>query len=187
MLDFSFVDPRLLFPNISVAWASAIDSFLMILSIITFALLVIGEWKLFKKFGEKPWKSLIPYYNTYIFYKHTWKKSAFWAFFLTSSVFNGALAGSKFLAQNAPGSSWMTLLILMTLPFGIVATVCSILFAFRIAEAFGKGKLFSVGILLVYSIFIAILGFGKARYVRDDAEDQAKDPAKDMQVEAEVV
>ena len=76
MFDFSYLDPKLLFPNITEGWALAIDSFSNLLSIVSIILIIVAEWKLFKKFGEKPWKSLVPYYNAYILYKHsssTWR------------------------------------------------------------------------------------------------------------------
>jgi hypothetical protein len=66
---------------------------------------------------------------------------------------------------------------------GIIAAVCSILYAFRFAEAFGKGKLFSAGLLLVYPIFISILGLGKCKYISNsDTESigiQTEDPCRE--------
>ena len=66
MLDFSFTDPRLLFPGITESFAHILENISTTWYFISLLLIVIGEWKLFKKFGEKPWKSLVPYYNTYI-------------------------------------------------------------------------------------------------------------------------
>ena len=173
MFDFSTVDPRLLFPSLSESWASAIDSAMNLWSWISIALILVGEWMLFKKFGEKSWKSLVPYYNSYIMYKHSWSKKAFWIYVTSSALFDVTQLASQQWALNDPASSWKTLFVLAGLPFGIIAAVCSILYAFRLAEAFGKGKLFSVGLLLVYPVFISILGLGKIRYLGNPEEVQA--------------
>ena len=187
MLDFSYLDPRLLFPNITESWALAIESLSNTWDIISIILIFVAEWKLFKKFGEKPWKSIVPYYNSYIVYKHTWSKKIFCVYLVSSTLFDISQGVSKYLAQNSPGSMLMTLLILVGLPFGIVAAVCSILYAFRLAEAFGKGKAFSVGLLLVYPVFISILGIGKVKYLGKPNDGQTINETDPQNLEGEVV
>ena len=172
MLDFSFTDPRLLFPKITEWGALALERISFVWTIITLILLVVGEWMLYKKFGEKSWKSLIPYYNTYILYKHTWSRKVCWGYLTSSVLFNIVQSAATYSAEHNPESSLNTILLLIALPFGIIAAVCSILFAFRMAEAFGKGKLFSIGLLLVYPVFVAILGLGKAQYIGPCGEKQ---------------
>lgn len=178
MLDFSFVDPRLLFPNITESFAHTLESISTTWYFISILLMILGEWKLFRKFGERPWKSLIPYYNTYIMYKRAWSKGAFWIYFLTSTLFTLAQNWSKTLAQNSADNFWDTLIILVALPFGIIAAIYSILYALRMAEAFGKGKLFCLGLLVIYPIFVAVLGFGKAKYIGPFGEAQTQNETK---------
>jgi hypothetical protein len=187
MLDFSFVDPRLLFPNIAESTALAMENIILLLELFGLILMVMGEWKLFKKFGEKSWKSIVPYYNTYLTYKHTWSKRAFWVYILSSILFNAAQTASKDLAQYYPDKIWPTLIILIALPLGIVAATCSVLYAIRMAEVFGKGKLFCVGLLILYPVFIAILGFGKSKYVGICGADQTTEATDDLQSESEVI
>ena len=185
MFDFSTVDPRMLFPSLSESWASALDSTMSWLSLAGMILMIIAEWMLFKKFGEKSWKSLIPYYNSYIMYKNTWGRKAFWVYIISTTLFDMTQYASQQWAQNDPASSWKTLFVLIGLPFGIVAAVCSILYAFRLAEAFGKGKVFSAGLLLLYPIFIGILGLGKSQYVgicEDGQEIAEAEPEVDEEV-----
>ena len=172
MIDFSFVDFRLLFPNINESWVTMLESVRTLMSLIGFVIVVIAEWKLFKKFGEKAWKSIVPYYNTYILYKNTWGRAFFWLYFSTSTLFNVALGMSEYFSQRFPDSMWMTLLVFIALPLGIIAAVCSVLLTFRLAEAFNKGKLFSIGLLVFYPVFIAILAFGKSQYVGIKEENQ---------------
>lgn len=170
MFDFSYLDPQLLFPNLTEGWLLLIKSLSNLFDIAGIILIVVAEWKLFKKFGEKSWKSLVPYYNAYILYKHSWSKKAYWIYFAASTMFSVCNAVSSHLAKNAPDASWMTLLVLISLPFGIIASVCSILYAFRLAEAFGKGRIFSIGLLVVYSIFVSVLGLGKSKYLGSSFE-----------------
>ena len=85
---------------------------------------------------------------------------------------------SDLISQSQPESMWLTLLVLIALPVSIVSAVCSILYTFRLAEAFGKRKAFSVGLLLAYSVFISILGFGKSKYIGSCDEVQRMNEAE---------
>ena len=187
MLDFSNLDIRLLFPNITEAWALAIEGLVAMLELVSIILMIIGEWKLFKKFGEKPWKSLVPCYNSYLLYKYAWSKNIFWIYFGTTTVFDIAQSAAKYLSQNQPDNVWMTFLVLVSLPFGIVSAVCSILYAARLAESFGKGKLFALGLLLLYPVFIMILGAGRIQYIGNCKEDCVSDEAGNPEIEGEVL
>ena len=185
MIDFSFVDFRLLFPGIAESMVLMLEGINKLLYLVGIVLMVIGEWKLFKKFGEKSWKSLVPFYNTYLLYKHTWSRKAFGFYMLSSVLFNIAQTASQNLAQHNPNSLWPTIILLLAVPFGIVAAVCSILYAIRMAEAFGKRKLFCVGLLILYPVFIAILGFGRSKYIGVPEEDREADIADDLRCETE--
>ena len=187
MLDFSYVDLNLLFPNLAESWVLAIESLSSIWDFVSIILIFIAEWKLFKKFGEKPWKSLVPYYNSYLLYKHSWSRKIFWVYFISSTAFDISQGVSKYLADNNPDSMLMSLLILISLPFGIIAAVCSILYAFRLAEAFGKGKAFSIGLLLAYPVFISILGIGKVKYLGNPNDGQTINETDPQNLEGEVV
>ena len=187
MLDFSYLDPRLLFPNITESWLNVIESISSIWDIVSIILIFVAEWKLFKKFGEKPWKSIVPYYNSYILYKHCWSKKIFWVYILSSTLFDIAQGVSTYLAETYPDNMWMSLLVLISLPFGIVAAVCSILYAFRLAEAFGKGRGFSIGLLLLYPVFIAILGIGKVKYLGNCNDVQTVNGTDSPKIEGGVV
>ena len=187
MFNFSFLDTRLLFPNITESGALLIESCLTIVDVISIILIVLAEWRLFKKLGEKPWKSLVPYYNSYILYKHAWSRTAFWVYLISSTLFGLVQSGAKYFSQNMPESMWMSLLGLLTVPLGIVTIVCSILYAIRLAEAFGKGKFFSVGLLLVYFVFISILGFGKSQYIGNGEGEPKCSDAEDPKSKEEAI
>lgn len=165
MFDLYSLDPRLLFPQIPDMYATILDFVLFFVSVFTFILVIIADWKLFKKFGEKPWKSLIPYYNMYIRYKYTWNTRAFWFYFITLSCFELMLTMSEFAAKRMPESVIVSVLLLAAVPFGILAAVKSIQSCMRMSESFGKSLGFTVGLVFLNSIFTMILGFGKAEYV----------------------
>lgn len=40
-----------------------------VVSVIIILLIVAAEWGIFTKAGEEGWKAIIPFYNSYIFYK----------------------------------------------------------------------------------------------------------------------
>ena len=188
MIDFFMTtDPRLLFPNITESAASTIEIIANFIYLCSLILIIVAEWKLFKKFGEKPWKALIPFYNTYLLYKYTWKKFAFWSYIVSNFAFTICISVSKNLAQYSPDSDWVTIMVLIAVPFGIGMTICTILSAFRIAESFGKGKGFSVGLLLLYAVFVSILGFGKSKYITNNNDDAAIEVDESKVAESEEV
>ena len=44
-----------------------------VISLVMSILTIIGGWKMFRKFGEPGWKAIIPFYNTWVEYRYTWK------------------------------------------------------------------------------------------------------------------
>ena len=66
------------------------------------------------------------------------------------------------LYDIAWGNGWLFLL--MFVP--CVNVVVGIMMLFKLAKAFGQGTGFGFGLLFLNTIFILILGFGRAEYVR---------------------
>ena len=187
MIDFSSIDPRLLFPDITEVWASSLELILTLLNLAVLIMMVVAEWKLFRKFGEKPWKSIVPYYSTYILYKNIWSKKTFWIYLISSTIFESAFYAIKYMSKSMPDSDLMAIIVLIAVPFAIVAAICSVIFLLRTAEAFNKGLAFCIGLLLIYPVFIAILGFGKAEYVLADKNGHAVKNAEETEFETEAV
>lgn len=165
MIDFLLTDLQLLFPDLNGAVATALEVFLFLADMLMLVLLIVGEWKVFEKFGEKPWKSLIPYYSSYIMYKHTWRPSAFWFYVAMNESFNILSAISERIADREPQSILGSALLFLALPFGVLAMINNIMAAIRLGDSFGKGTGFKVGIALFYTPFVAVLGFSKATYL----------------------
>jgi hypothetical protein len=93
-------------------------------------LLVVSTWVVFEKAGESGWKSLVPFYNTYIL----------------------------LIIAGKPG--WWLLLLLVP----VVNVVFYLLAMLSLAEKFGKGALFGIGLWLLPMFFFPILAFGGAQY-----------------------
>lgn len=60
---------------ISADVLAALGGFLItagLIALIATVVLVIANWKIFKKAGEPGWAAIVPFYNSYIFAKITW-------------------------------------------------------------------------------------------------------------------
>ena len=54
---------------------------------------IIGNWLIFKKAGEHPWASVVPFYGSYVLHKMTWGQG--WMFLVP--VILGFLCGESIL------------------------------------------------------------------------------------------
>lgn len=117
-----------------------------VVMIVIYVLLIIAEWKIFTKAGEAGWKSLIPIYNVYVLFKIS-KMHVGW--------FIGLLVASILTSIQV---TWLA--IIGAIAF-IVIGIYSII---KLAQAFGKGAGFIIGLIFLPTIFTLILGFGSAEY-----------------------
>ena len=117
-------------------------------------LIIIAWWKLFEKAGQAGWKSLIPFYSSYIMFKIAWKTGMFWT-----------LVALAVLSSVVSALGLGVLGVLLAVICAIALMVIGILFNIKLAAAYGKGGGFAVGLIFLGTIFILILGFGKAEYV----------------------
>ena len=99
--------------------------------------IVIANWKIFTKAGEKGWKALIPIYNTIVLFK-------------ISGITPWLILG--YLASVIPGIG------------GLVCLGITIYVYGKLAQAFGKGVGFTLGLIFLNPIFVLILAFGDAEY-----------------------
>ncbi len=108
-----------------------------VVMLVVFVITIIAEWRIFTKAGEAGWKSLIPIYNAVVLFK---------------------IAGLSPL--------WVLGYLAAVIPVvgTFVALGITIYLMINLAKAFGKGTGFAVGLILLNTIFILILGFGSAEY-----------------------
>lgn len=123
--------------------------------IIFYVLIVVAEWKIFTKAGEEGWKSLIPIYNIYILYKISGLSFLTW--FIVPCLVIPFCAG--FISSIIPVPQFITSWVVI-----IVSLVAAIKEICALADSFGKGTGFKVGMFFLPNIFTLILGFGSAEY-----------------------
>ena len=127
---------------------------------------VIANWKIFKKMGEPGWKSIIPFYNSYILFKRTWKTMFFWI-----ALVIGFIAGVfQSLSQSMTDQAVVFASIAMV--FLIAALVFEIIEDSKLSKSFGHGAGFTVGLVFLNPIFKLILGFGSSQYIGNTTEQQ---------------
>ncbi len=139
----------------------------VIIALAYYVLLVIAGWKVFEKAGEKGWKSLIPIYNTYIFYKIVGMKKWFWAILIASFVISFVTTlmgqGTQIQDMNTATGVGVFSVILTTAMF-ILAFAVSVMYSLRTSRVFGHGYLFAFGLFFLSGIFLLVLGFGRSKY-----------------------
>ena len=170
--------------NLTAGEAAAVGGFLgaiMIAGLVFFVLLVIAQWKVFEKAGEKGWKSLIPIYGQYILFKIAGAKAWFWGLLCVSIVC------SIMMGANTPAIDWnasqevingqlnlidwsqYTPYVIGMVVTCIASLVVEIVLAVKIARAFNKGGAYIFGLIFFAPIVLMVLGFGKAKYSKKAA------------------
>lgn len=141
----------------------------MLCSLIIYILSVIGMWKVFTKAGESGWKSIIPIYNTYILFRICWHVKFFLIWFILLMAGFMCMGVSSVMALTTPSIAAVVIAMVMSALFTIGGIVISIMQYHKLSQAFGYGVGFTIGLLLLYPIFIIVLGFGSAKYQLDPA------------------
>ncbi|MEE0888469.1 MAG: DUF5684 domain-containing protein [Candidatus Saccharimonadaceae bacterium] len=151
--------------------AGGIFATFAIIALFFYVLLVIAEWKIFEKAGEKGWKAIIPIYNVYIMFKIVNMTSWFWwsiavsicaSLTFTLNGFNPynmtteQIANYNFLTNPA--------VLIVTVVSCIIDIYIAITYAYRTSKVFGHGIGYTFGLLLLPNIFLLILGFGSSKY-----------------------
>lgn len=116
----------------------------VIVRVVFYVLVIVGEWRIFEKAGESGWKSLIPIYNAYILYKIAWDSRIFWVELILSLI-----------ASIVPLIGLICIIGVCLINIGVVG---------KLSFAFGHGIGFAVGLFFLRPLFIIILGFGSSRY-----------------------
>lgn len=130
-----------------------------ICAIVYYVLLVIAWWKLFTKAGEKGWKAIIPIYNLYVLFRLTWSKKFFWIFIGLNILANIC----KAVVDTATGNVQL-IFSFIALACWIAIIVLLIISIYRLAQAYGHGGGYTVGLIFLNFIFMLILAFGKSEY-----------------------
>lgn len=124
--------------------------------IVLWVLQIVANWKIFTKADEAGWKSIIPVYSGYISYKIAWKPAMFWVSII--ATFIGSY-GSQMYVDSESGL-WLAVMCVGA----IACAIINIMFAVKLARAYGKSGGFAVGLIILNPIFLLILGLGKSEY-----------------------
>jgi len=137
-------------------WIEANTGLVITFGVLVIALLVlciVAMWILFKKAGEPGWKSIIPFYNVYIWCKIVWDKNIFWIWL--------AISLGSFVATFIGGEVGT----FVQFACSIANLVISIILLIKTSFAYGRGAGTAVGLIFLTTIFTLILAFGSAKYV----------------------
>ena len=118
--------------------------FVWIISIAVAVFSIIVMWKIFKKAGKEGWIAIIPLYNVYTLFEITLGKGWYWLLLLVSII---------------PVIGWLADAVIM------------ILTMIKLSKAFGKDTGFTVGLVLLSMVFMAILAFDKSTYLGVPTKD----------------
>lgn len=151
-----------------ISVVSAILSFGIILMI------VIAEWHLLKKAGEKGWKALIPFYNLFVTHpligmSHIW--------FITDIILWSTDLLLTYIVDTPELFSYSVTLV--ALGFTIISAV---IYISKLGIAFGKTNGFMVGIFFLPFIYLPIMAFDRSVYDRKAVERQRVKPVENNAV-----
>ncbi len=142
----------------------------IISSVIAYLLQVLAYWNIFKKAGEKSWKSIIPIYNSYIAYKISWKPSMFALYFITA-IIASILVGVAYGLLPVTSYVVFTVLAIIALVIAIISGIISIIQLYKLSKSFGHGGGYTVGLLFLNLIFLLIIGLGSSQYIGPEGKN----------------
>ena len=140
--------------ELAVVVVSAILGALAMFFVMCYIFEVVACWRVFKKAGQGGWKSLIPVYSNYTRYRISWRPLWFWvsALLLIASTALGHFSGQNAVADGA------------SIVVGVAGFLVHMAGRWNLARAFGRGPLFSLGMILFPPLFTLILGLGGSEY-----------------------
>ena len=132
---------------------------LAVLAVLAVAAVVINlvcRWRIFTKAGQKGWKVLIPFYNTYTEFTITWR--GVYAIVMIAAT----LISNIIFSLSDPGAVISTIGNFA----GIAGSVLALVKIHKLSRSFGHGFGFTLGLIFLNPIFMLILAFGKkSQYV----------------------
>jgi len=148
--------------NSGMGFAAGIGAGYLVIMLALIIFEIVCMWRVFEKAGEGGWKSLIPIYNVYVFYKIAWEVRYF--VFAILGMFAAVILAALGASANSGALAGIGSFLLTVLYFALA--VMSIIAMVKMARRFGKGGGFAVGLVLLSFIFIAILAFDDSVYDR---------------------
>ena len=143
---------------------------LAVFGIIVYIILIIAEWRILVKAGEKGWKSLIPFYNLYISHEivgmaHIW--------FVLEVIFWFIELVLETLEEITELPEEVSLI--FGLVIGAFTVVSEVIHIIKLCKCFGKGRAFTVGMILVSFVFTPIIAFDRSVYTKPEKAHHSKE------------
>ena len=139
-----------------IDFSSPIAAVFTCVSISILPALVVAEWKILEKAGEKGWKALIPFYSAFIAH-HIIGMSHAW--FIIDMVL---WVCEMFIEEYNLGTHLFShIFFAFTAVFTIVSEIIHIN---KLCNVFRKGRGFKIGTFCVPEVFLLIIAFSKAEY-----------------------
>jgi len=132
---------------------------IFIFTIVAIIATIVGLWKIFTKVGEEGWKSIIPFYNSYILFQIAWDVKYFY-YIIMGNIVIGVL-----LALVESFCTKIAMIIFLCLYCIIVKL------NYKLSLSFGKGIYFTIGLITLTPIFYLILGFSKNAVYRGNSSN----------------
>lgn len=152
------------------AYFGMVCLFIIVIAVLS----IIANWKVYTKAGREGWKCLIPVYNVYVLYDMVWETKQFW-------IYLGLMIGSVIFSSIGGGF----LVALISFAFSIAILVWSVRLLNHLSVCFGHGTAFTVGLLLLNTVFVMILAFGDSKYCRQTekvlGDSTKEEPEKDTE------
>ena len=145
-------DADKLFGNLT-AGALILFALLILICLAIIALVLVSNCLIFKKAGEKPWKGLIPLYNSWVETRIT---GLAWYWFLIFAGLTAILGSGKDVNY--------------VISIGLLLT--SFNYNYNLAKKFGKTNGFAFLCTILPFIGLPILAFGSAKYNKDAKVDE---------------
>lgn len=128
--------------------------------IISLILMVVAGWKIFEKAGLDGWKTIIPFYSGYQYYKIAWTGKMFWV--------NVALYGLADVLAYIFVAAQLVFVMIIGFIIMLLSVGLRIAYRIKLAKRFGKGVGFGIGLVILAPIFLLILAFGAAEYQKGE-------------------
>jgi hypothetical protein len=126
---------------------TGLTTILAVAALVRYVMCGIGFGKMFQKAGEASWKAWVPFYNTYMNYKISWKGLFFFIYLALTIVAKLPIDMSFVLSAAA-----------------IASLVIAILQSIKMAALFGKGKGTGFALAFFPGITSMVLGLGQAEF-----------------------
>jgi len=151
----------------------------MILNFIFYVLFVIGTFKILRKCNRKGWQAFIPIYNTYALSDCADRADdgKLFCFFNFVAVLLTGTLSYLFETENEASNLVKTLVIVLTLVFGIIDIVYSIKIYSGLCDTFGRKKGWLVLFIICDRPLVFIWGLSK-KFVPVALEEEVIDESK---------